>query len=110
MQAVPAFSAKDIDSEIECQIVLVTSRATDVADANRRPHRPGTVDHDHSPCPRPPIGWLWPRSLSPAPPAESPLRAGKRFVVADVANDGEDGVVGAEPGFVEGHEIVARDA
>ena len=44
------------------------------------------------------------------PLAERTLGARKRLLVRDVADDGEDGVVGAEPGLVEGDEVVARDA
>ena len=45
-----------------------------------------------------------------APLAERALGAGERLLGRDVADDREDGVVGAEPGLVERDEIVARDA
>ena len=47
---------------------------------------------------------------APRPLAERALGAGERLFGGDVADDGEDGVVGAEPLLVERQQIVARDA
>ena len=50
------------------------------------------------------------RRLGAAPLAERAFGSGKCFFVRDVADDGENRVVGAEPGLVVREEIVAGDA
>jgi hypothetical protein len=82
-----------------------------VADANLRLHRPGTIDH-HQPSRRR-RRWLGLRRRACgrfAPASERALRAGKGLVGRHVADDGQDGVVRAEPGAVKGDEVVTSDA
>src|SRR4029453_11621763 len=50
------------------------------------------------------------RDLTPLPFAERLRHAGERFLVRDVADDGEDGVVWHEVATVEREQVVTGDA
>ena len=111
VQPVAAFATEDVDRQIERQVVLVPARQADVADANLGLHRTGTVDDDDAPGRRRRIdrlGRQCARSVPHLPNARSAPANASSW--RDVADDREDGVVGAEPGLVERDEVVARDA
>ena len=110
VQPVAAFTAEDVDREIERQVVLVPARKAHVADADLGLHRARPIDDHDTPCRRGRIDGLGHGRLGFAPLAERPFGAGKRLFVADVPDDGENRVVGAEPGLVERDEIVPGDA
>ena len=50
LDAVGPLAAEHLDGEVEGLVVGVLARNRDVADANLGLHRPGTIDHDDTPC------------------------------------------------------------
>ena len=109
MEPIAAFAAQNANGEIHGHVVAVVSLNTDVAHANLGLHGIGLVDQDHPPGRIGRVDELVDVNVAPLPVREHVLGGRQRFLRRDVADDGEDGVVGREVLVVKRDEIVTRD-
>ena len=109
MQAVAALAAEDPDGEVHRHVIRMVARDADVADADFRLHRVRLV-HDDDPARR--LRRLRERrrpDVLALPVGEHAPDARERLPRLDVADDGEDRVVGPEILLVEAEHVVAGD-
>ncbi len=109
MQPVAALAAENPDGQIHGHVVRMRARDAEMADAHFGLHRVGFVDDNHAAGRIGRIDERLLRQIPLLPVAEHFLRRRERLVGRDVADDGENRVVGQETARVEGRQIVARD-